>query len=194
MVYDKRPSKERFSDPRTVFEHELSKIQNSKARATVIGMLDVAPAEFWFAPSAFSGKYHSPDEFGMGGQVLHTKRVFYQMMVLLDAEAPEFDDNHMDEYLCAALIHDTLAGSTGSSDHVSTIASYYGKHLPENVKSHLWWEGICGVAQYHMGRWTPKALGESEWPDNVLLHYADMVATKSNGLPILKEHDYQIRR
>ena len=194
MVDYNQKSKDRFVDPNEVFSHELPKIHDLKARKTVIAMLNAAPEEFWFAPSAFSGKYHSPDEFGLGGQVLHTKRVFYQMMVLLCAEAPEFTDKEMDEHMCAALIHDTLAGSTGSNDHVSTIVSYYSSHLPQKILDILWWEGICNVATYHMGRWTPKALGPTEWPDNVLLHYADMIATNSNSLPILKEHDYTIRR
>ncbi len=193
MAWDSRPTMKRFTDPTTVFEHELAKIKNLKARKTVIGMLAVAPAEFWIAPSAYGGKYHSPDEFGMGGQVLHTKRVFYQLMVLLASRAPLLDDESMDELLCAALIHDTLAGSTGGPDHVSTIVNYYSGKLTENITKHDWWEGICVMAQGHMGRWCPMGLvptQEDEW----LIHYADMISTNSNGLPILKEHDYNIRR
>ena len=38
MAWDKRPTTVRFSDPMTVFEHELSKIKDLKARKTVIGM------------------------------------------------------------------------------------------------------------------------------------------------------------
>jgi len=191
MVDYNQPSKERFTDPTVVFRHELMKIKDPKARKTVIAMLNAAPEEFWFAPSAFSGKYHSPDEFGLGGQCLHTKRVFRSLMVILDARAEYFDDDMMDEVLCAALIHDTLAGSTGSSDHVSGIYNYYNDHL-KGVDD-KWWEGICEVAQSHMGRWSPKTLKpetDSEWA----LHEADMIATKFNNLSILKEHDYSIRR
>ena len=193
MVDYSKPSRERFTDPGVVFRHELSKIKDSKARNTAIGMLNAAPEEFWFAPSAFSGKYHSPDEFGMGGQVLHTKRVFRSLMVILDARAEQFDDESMYEVLCSALIHDTLAGSTGGPDHSTPILSYYEKHLPKNVKEYLWWEGICEIAQHHMGRWSPKGLAPNsivEWA----LHEADMFATKFDGLQILKEHDYDIGR
>lgn len=193
MVDYNQASKDRFTDPGVVFRHELSKIQNSKARATVIGMLTAAPEEFWFAPSSYTGRWHSPDEFGMGGQPLHTRRVFRALMVILDARTEQFDDDEMDNILCAALIHDTLAGSTGSSDHVSGILDYYADNLSETVKGYLWWEGICDIAMCHMGRWSPKVLkpvSEAEWA----LHEADMQATKNNGMPILKEHDYQIRR
>lgn len=197
-------SKDRFVQPHEVFNHELAKIRDSTARATVIAMLKAAPEEFWFAPSAFSGKYHSPDEFGLGGQVLHTKRVFRSLMVLCDALARELSDDDMDELLCAALIHDTMAGSTGSSDHVSQYRDYYGEKLSESVKKLNWWEGICDAAEHHMGRWPPNKhpglypswdlTGEGcpayEW----LVHIADMQATKANGMPILKEFDYSIRR
>jgi hypothetical protein len=152
-------------------------------------MLEAAPEEFWFAPSSYSGKYHSPDEFGMGGHVVHTKRVFRALMVLLDAEAETFDDTAMDRMLAAALVHDTLAGSTGSSDHVSTLRSYYG----ERVLIHPDVEMIADLAEHHMGRWSPPGLkpGETEeW----LIHYADMVATKFDSLQILKDKDYSIRR
>ena len=205
MVDYNQKSKDRFVQPQEVFSHELAKIQDRKARATVIGMLKVAPEEFWFAPSAFSGKYHSPDEFGLGGQVLHTKRVFRSLMVILDAMARELDDDEMDEQLCAALIHDVMAGSTGSSDHVSQYQDYFTKHLAQGIKDLQWWEGICEVASHHMGRWPPNAHKHlyPGWgtPDSDrcpayewLLHLADMQATKNNGMPILKEHDYQIRR
>ena len=203
MVNYDQASKDRFTDPQVVFRHELSKIHNSKARATVIAMLEAAPEEFWFAPSAFSGKYHSPDEFGMGGQVLHTRRVFRSLMVILDAMIEELNDDEIDEQLCAALIHDTLAGSTGSSDHVSQYDSYYSC-LSQKIKDMDWWEGICDTASHHMGRWPPTAHkrlhptwhfegGVSpgiEW----YLHLADMQATKANSMPILKEHDYQLVR
>ena len=192
MVDYNQASKDRFTDPGTVFRHELTKIYDSKARATVIAMLKVAPEEFWYAPSAFSGRNHEPVEFDMGGQVMHTRRVFRSLMVILDGRAEHFGDREMDEMLCAALIHDTLAGSTGSSDHVSTILEYYGANLDESVKGYKWWEGICEVAQHHMGRWSPKGLkpeSEAEWA----LHEADMQATKNNGMPILKEHDYNIQ-
>lgn len=206
MAYDKRPTTERFSDPITVFDHELAKISNLKARKTVAAMLRVSPAEFWIAPSAYSGRYHDPTEFGQGGQILHTKRVFRSLMVILDSFTEEMNDDEMDDQLCAALIHDVLAGSTGSSDHVSTYRIYFDEHLPENIKKLDWWESICEVASHHMGRWPPTAhkrlypawhledLGNVHPAKEWLLHLADMQATKNNGMPILKECDYQIRR
>jgi hypothetical protein len=187
-----------------VFDHELFKIRDSKAKATIIAMLKAAPEEFWFAPSAFSGKYHDPIEFNMGGQVLHTKRVFRSLMILIDALAKELNDEEMDELMCAALIHDTLAGSTGSSDHVSQYRDYYGEKLPDGIKDLEWWEGICDTAEHHMGRWSPNNHPDlyPKWYSgdeggcpayDWLVHLADMQATKANGMPILKEADYNIR-
>lgn len=206
MVNYNQPSKERFADPREVFNHELTKINDMEARQTIVAMLEAAPEEFWFAPSAFSGKYHSPDEFGLGGQVLHTKRVFRVLMVLCDAHIRDLSDEDIDELLCAALLHDTMAGSTGSPDHVSQYASYYADKLSDEIKKLNWWDGIIDAAEHHMGRWPPnKHPGlYPKWyvdpADEVcpgydwFLHEADIIATKFDGLQILKDKDYSIRR
>lgn len=193
MAWNIKPSKDRFSDLNTAFERELSKIKDQNCRKTVVEMLRVAPEEFWFGPSSYSGKYHSADEFGMGGNVLHTRRVFRALMVLLDAAYEKMDDDLRDEAMAAALVHDTLQGSTGSADHVSSFESYYDEHLDEDTKELKWWRGIVNIANHHMGRWSPELLrpaGITQW----LLHQADMVATKFDHLQILKDKDYNLRK
>ena len=201
MTYDNRPTKVRFTDYGTVFDHELSKIRDENVMKAVRLMLHAAPEEFWFGPSSYSGKYHDPSEFGFGGNVLHTKRVFRSLMVIEDAFYQRFEALDKPSYvrdclLAAALVHDTLQGSTGSSDHVSTFMDYYSKHVEldgrDPVKMAVM--DICEIAQSHMGRWSPKELvpEEHEWVQWAL-HTADMFATKFDGLQILKEHDYEIR-
>lgn len=194
MVY--KPTMERFSDPNVVFRHELAKIKGTPKRV-VLEMLREAPKEFWIAPSSYSGKYHSPDEFGIGGQVLHTKRVFRALMVLLDAAYEEMADEDRNLCMAAALVHDTLAGSTGSGDHVSTFTAYYmGKIVECGWKNFTKWVGpICKIVEQHAGRWTPEPLVDVEYDEDTvrcqwLLHYADMIATKFDSIDILKEHDY----
>jgi hypothetical protein len=121
-------------------------------------------------------------------------------MVLVDAAYERFEEFENPAYLrdvvlAAALIHDTLAGSTGSSDHVSTLVDYYSEHIDLDGRDPVKQTAmdIAELAESHMGRWSPyPELVPDTWV-RWLLHYADMIATKFNGLDILKEHDYDIR-
>ena len=189
-----QPTKDRFSDPTVVFRNELAKIKTTSVKRAVLWMLRKSPEEFWYAPSSYSGRYHSPDEFGIGGQVLHTKRVFYQAMVLSDAAYEEMDTTDRDILYAAALVHDTLAGSTGSGDHVSTFVEYY---YDRDYTHELIVSLICQAVEQHAGRWTPEPLKLTSYTEEMefiqtLLHYADMIATKNNSTHILKEKDYPL--
>lgn len=201
MAYDERPTKVRFTDYGTVFDHELSKLRDLNVEKAVRLMLKAAPDEFWYGPSSYSGKYHDPSEFGLGGNVMHTKRVFRSLMVIEDAFYQRFEPFDKPAYvrdclLAAALVHDTLQGSTGSSDHVTSFVDYYSTNVildgRDPVKMAVM--DIAEIAQHHMGRWSPKELvpEEHDWVAWAL-HTADMQATKNNHMPILKEQDYEIR-
>ena len=189
-----KPSIDRFQDPNTVFRHQLAAITDPIARAVARSCLGHAPEEFWTGPSAYSLRYHPPDERGMGGQVIHTKRVFWAVMVLCDAEYDRMPRQDMDILMIAALIHDTL-GNHGSS-HADDLPDYYLHRLQswaegttlQKCKWRYLMEAIC-LARTHSGRWSEQAPREDERLPN-LLHYADMIASREDAiLPVHAKYE-----
>src|SRR5688572_21542328 len=63
---------------------------------------------FWEIPSVFSEEYNPPDEHTVGGNVLHTKRVFRVCVLLSDSHLLE--PMERDCLLAAALLHDVTKG------------------------------------------------------------------------------------
>jgi HD domain. len=142
--------------------------------------LEGVPDYFWTVAGSSSGKYHSPDERGEYGNLLHTKRMFvrYESMSESYLEAGVITEYERECGKASALLHDSLKqgwpseGKEHTADNHDEIAADVAKHignLPREVYS---------LIRVHMGPWGegPTPSNKHEW----LFHSADKVATSVN--------------
>ncbi len=157
---------------------EIDAIHNDALRdVTIQTFLDGCPPYFWEEASSSSGKYHSPDERGKYGNILHTKRVFARYVTLSETmyEAGEISGYEREAGKSAALIHDMMKYGWLSdfdghtvNDH-DIIAAAVAKEIggaPEEVYS---------LIECHMGSWGegPTPSSQKQW----LIHLADKSAS-----------------
>jgi hypothetical protein len=157
---------------------EIDAIYDEEIRnATIKTFLDGCPSYFWTKPTSSTGKYHSPDERGKHGNVIHTKRVFatYANMSESYLEAHEITERQREAGKAAALIHDMMKygwpsdGNEHTQSNHDIIAAEVARHIggvPNEV--YLLIHG-------HMGSW-----GEGMVPENNrqwLFHLADKAAS-----------------
>lgn len=169
------------------FEKELALIQHQSIREVVEFALDHAPARFWTDPATSKGKYHSPDEAGTGGLVLHTKRVVGAYRVLAPAYSLLEGSLEWDKGLAACILHDIVKYGTGQGPSFDFAA--YRRHGP-NVG--MWYQDQKGVAfedlsdteteifeltSTHMGPWSPEGKGP-ESPIQWAVFMSDFVASR----------------
>ena len=86
---------------------EIDMITDDAIRSFVRSVL-LRAEHFWDIPSSFSGKYHPADEHGVGGNVLHTKRVVRIANVISDSYS--LSNEERDIVLAATLLHDVCKG------------------------------------------------------------------------------------
>ena len=84
--------------------HEIGLIKDDDVRQFVSSVL-AKSGLFWTQPTPNITDRHPPDEFCIGGLVLHTKRVFRIARLL--STSYQLDDDEVDIVLAAALLHDT---------------------------------------------------------------------------------------
>lgn len=94
---------------------EINLIQDLSIRYFVRAIL-MSVAHFWTIPASFSGNHHPPDERGVGGNVIHTRRVVRAVILLGEAQDRSILD--MDFLIAAALLHDTTKGIEWSEGNV----------------------------------------------------------------------------
>jgi len=161
---------------------EIDAIYDEKIRDSVIRTyLKGCPDYFWKRPSSSTGKYHSVDERGKYGNVIHTKRAFAEYCNIAESwvELGIIKPIQKEEGKAAALIHDMMKYGWPSeqNDHTvnnhdliaADVAENIGKVNPEIVR----------LIKAHMGPW-----GEGPNPNSknqLLLHTADKSAARKEN-------------
>lgn len=151
---------------------------------------------FWIIPSTFSEDYNPPDEHDVGGNVLHTKRVFRICALLADSHILSAIER--DILLAAALLHDVTKGVITRDEelpaydefHPYTVDRFVRQvkiddelHGGENQSTMLFLEEehatrILRIIRCHMGIWSP--IPET-YPINdleMILYTADTIAVR----------------
>lgn len=151
---------------------------------------------FWYIPSSFSGKYHPPDERGLGGNVLHTKRVVRVTEMLSDSFG--LDEYERDLVLAAALIHDVTKGRVWDENigpqydpfHPYTVDTFvkeahrldevYGREDKSSVMmvTEDTMRQILRLVRCHMGPWSPIPETIPLTNTDMVVHCADNIASK----------------
>lgn len=131
------------------------------------------PVSFWTIPSSLSGKYHPKDEFCEGGKVLHTKRAFVALLVLMNAEG-DFTDREKSEMMAAILLHDICYSKEITYLHPIAVRIHYSSGFGDRSEFVATGDPIFKMIEKHMGRWS-SIIGPPETRQEKLVHYADYI-------------------
>lgn len=161
---------------------EIEYIDDEELREGVIRtFMRGCPDYFWERPSSSSGKYHSVDERGKHGNLIHTKRVFAEYCNLAESwqQLGLLSPREVEEGKVAALLHDMMKygwpsdqreHTTDSHDEIVAAVAWHIGELPES---------IVEVLATHMGPWAQGP--EPETYTQLLLHTADKSAARASN-------------
>lgn len=201
---------EYLSDPdRETVRQRLPELEElaDLAQEEILDVLtEEAPAEYWEKPASGSGKHHPPDERGVHGQWIHTKRMLrnYESLARSAGEmddligrerddesrwteddlAYSMDDEDVRYGRMAAVIHDIHKfgregeEETATADHDVTAAEYVREQteLPGPV---------ADAIEAHNGPWYDGKAPEDD--TEAAVHMADMIAADTASETLLKE-------
>jgi hypothetical protein len=156
---------------------EIESLSEEHQELVIEGFLTGVPDYFWIRASSSSGKYHSDDECGEYGNLLHTKRVFtiFDRLARSWVEQGLISEQEQEFGRLAVLFHDTMKygwpseQNNHTTDEHDIIAAAVGRHiigLPDETTAAI---------ESHMGSW---ASGPNPQTDlQQLVHTADMIAS-----------------
>ena len=172
-----------------VFEKTLALIKNNETREWVKKVLDILPESFWVQPTSSTGKYHPVCVNGISGLLIHTKRVVWfaiKLMNAYDTQGPSFFDR--DNIIAACILHDGVKGGKGVSNfeayenHPLFVERLYRERFPEETLTQ-WQEEIFELIKHHMGPWSPKTTKQDldEYAIKELIVYlSDFLASRKD--------------
>lgn len=178
---------------------EINMIKDENIKSFVRSIL-MRCDDFWTIPSSFSGKYHPSDEHGIGGNVLHTKRVVRASKVLSDSYSLSEEDR--DIVYAACILHDVTKGiKHGEADsckydpmHPYTVGNLVKKcqeddkkYATESQSSTLFLseeavQSILRLVRCHLGPWSPIPETAPITYLDMIVHMADNIASKLHYL------------
>jgi hypothetical protein len=129
-----------------------NKIDNPVIRDFVKNALDHAPQEFWKAQSSGSGKYHPPEDQGVGGLIRHLVKCVYTSEELGNFFNISYTDR--DIVLAGTLLHDIQKngipwGEMTHYEHGKIASDWLDNFTLDNKIK----DGIRNCVRYHMYRW-----------------------------------------
>jgi len=172
---------------------EIEQIRDENIQSFVRSVLLKADL-FWEIPSVFSEDYNPPDEHDIGGNVLHTKRMFRVAQIM--CESYIFEEEERDIILSAVLLHAVTKGimfdSTPTYNEffpytvdpfVRQVKRMDELNTAEHESSVLYAtdnqvQKILRIVRCHRGPWSP--IPETIPLDDMemVVHLADHVASK----------------
>lgn len=158
---------------------EIDAIYDEELRdATMRTFMYGCPKYFIERPSSSTGKYHSPDERGKYGNLLHTKRVFAEYANIAESwvELGVITPEQKEQGKAAALVHDMMKYGWPSEQNEHTVNDH--DLIAAAVAEHIGGmpDPVVRLIEVHMGPW-----GEGpnpEAPAERLLHTADKSASR----------------
>ena len=176
-------SEERFK----LFENELNLITRDDVREFTKTCIEAAPDYvFYDCPASSTGKYHSIDELGGDGTVIHTKKVVAIAMELVNGlNCAEYKD----EICAAAILHDLAKQGIEKyghtvKDHPQIMAKLIADVYKTEFTGKLDRESaliIYFAVFHHYGPWTDervrKPLSKYTMPE-LAVYIADYIASR----------------
>lgn len=174
---------------------EINLISSSQIKSFVRSVL-LKAEDFWKIPSSFSGKYHPIDEHGVGGNVLHTKRVVRAAKII--GESYVLDIQEKDLVYAASLLHDITKGKKDLKSqeciydpfHPYTVEKFViwcvdedKKYTSEGSSTTLYLDDdtintILRLIRCHLGPWSPVPETIPSTHAEMIVHLADNIASK----------------
>jgi len=174
---------------------EINLISDESIKSFVRSIL-LKAGIFWEIPSSFSGKYHPADEHGLGGNVLHTKRVARVASIISDSYS--LTDEERDTILAACLLHDVTKGIPSEKEgsfqydpmHPYTVNKFvadcikYDKEFANDSHSSTLYiqedtiHSILRLIRCHLGPWSPVPETYPITYMDYIVHIADNIASK----------------
>lgn len=174
---------------------EINLILDQNIRSFVRSIL-YRSGDFWQMPASCSGKHHPPDERGVGGNVLHTKRVVRTACLI--SESYSLPQDEKDLVIAASLLHDITKAikdeSTGKFKydpmHPYTVGMFVKRcqeedknYASESQSSTLFLsedsvQSILRLVRCHLGPWSPVPETTPITYLDMIVHLADNVASK----------------
>lgn len=163
-------------------DYELSLINNDGILEFTKLVLDATPPHFWTKPSS-AGKYHPHDEHGIGGLVLHTKRVCQVAEILISSHGGLLPDK-CDIIRSSCILHDVRRYgdqeepeqySVNNHDLLSAeLTKKVWLYNQQLINSGIFYD-IYHAILSHMGRWGKYPPNSNiEW----IVHESDNIASK----------------
>lgn len=187
---------------------EISLLRGSVQDEVIDVFIDDVPGYFWIARA--SENHHPPDERGLGGTWLHTKRVFtaYVMLERSFRAMSRIDSFEANCARAAVLLHDAFKYGKPGTEYESKDedqhpyaggALYHApKHtIPEHDVQMASWirdetelpDEVAQCVESHGGSnsWMSHSGPEPQDDKSLLVHLADLVASNSNHrLPVYR--------
>lgn len=179
--------------------NEINLISSNHIKSFVRSLL-IRATDFWKIPSSFSGKYHPIDEHGIGGNVLHTKRVIRIAKIICDSYVLDVEER--DLIYAASLLHDITKGKKISDNdectydpfHPYTVDKYVRwcieedkKYTSESSSTTLYLDeetiqSILRIIRCHLGPWSPIPETMPSSHAEMIVHLADNIASKLHNI------------
>ena len=167
------------------FQPELDRIFDEKIREFTRLCIIAAPDYFFLdCPASSSGRYHSVDELGHDGTIIHTKRVFtlvYELCRGLGAESKRCG------LLSSAIIHDLRKQGLKCTGHTVKKHPQLAADLVDEVQDATMlltdeqYKMIRNCVGYHYGPWScgnwVKRI-EDYTMEELVVYVSDYVASK----------------
>lgn len=148
-----------------IFLDDLAKIKDANVRSFTESALEAVDDNFYTAPSSASGKYHPPEDKGMGGVVRHVKKGVY--VVERYARRAMFSDMERDIALSAYILLDTCKNGVVWGKDTDYTHGYLAFEWLQQFKLEDAFakEVLTNAVRFHMAPWVyrhvPWSRGES---------------------------------
>lgn len=179
-----------------ILDKEITMIGDGQLRRAAVLCIREYEDLLELIPASTSGKYHPPDERGIGGLRLHIRRMAH----ILYKTAKHFglSDKDRDILVFCSIVHDISNLSTAklvkgelTRDH-ETWRKWHGNLSSQIATERLMEVGfasddpilltIQGIIQSHMGAWSPNLRQPVNNKLEIIFSMADYVTTRENVL------------
>lgn len=179
-------------DKQKVFAEDLATINSDEIRNFTLSVLQSFPWYFWTQPASTTGKYHPECTLGIGGLLVHTKRVLYFGKMLIRAHKLEVPSEQVDAIISAMILHDGQKGGIGYGSggyeererHPLLVRERYLEVMEGRNPDSPWWETVIWeMITHHMGPWSPEYIKKElkyYTDDEMIVYHADYLAAQKS--------------
>lgn len=177
---------------RRVFEVASANFETTDVKAYFIDMAEFVPDYFFTIPASTSGKYHSAQQCGMCGELIHAFMIqaCWDMLLELDSIKEDIapDAHTRDIIRCFPFLHDAVkCGKEGGRhtvrEHPKLAANLIHESHPRHDISPEDKQLLAGMVATHSGQWNTNRRKEVILPKPRTLveklgHYTDMFCSR----------------